>query len=140
MKKPALLFALKCSVIIYFAACSSIDKLSVSDSISHQLVSRTAWKVNCYDKASSDNTCIFEGYTFNFDASGKVVAAKNGKTIEGNWLEDNISKKITLHFNGANAELMQLNNYWDISNISEAGITFEKETDKSSEKLYITSL
>ena len=139
MKKPFLLFALKCSVIVYFAACTSIDKLAVSKSVTDQLVNKTAWKVNCFGNATNDNTCIFEGYAFRFDASGKVIASKDGKTIEGHWLENNISKTVTISFNNANPVLNELSNYWNITSITDAGISFEKNNNNS-EKFYITSL
>lgn len=139
MKKPVLLFALKCSVIIYCVAFTNIHHIGASNSVS-ELVTKNTWKVNCFDNATEDNTCIFEGYSFSFDPSGKVTASKNGISAEGSWLEDNISKKISLSFNSADAALLQLNNHWNIENISEKGITFENKTDNSSEKLFITSL
>jgi hypothetical protein len=126
-------------VIIYFAACTNIQQLTVSSSVS-ELVTKGTWKVNCYDNANIDNTCIFEGYAFNFDATGKVVASKNGKSFEGNWIEDNISKKITLSFSNNNPALAELNNHWTIGNISDKGITFENNNEQNSEKLYISSL
>ena len=140
MKKPFLLFALKCSVIVYFAACTRIDKLAVSSSVSEQLINKTAWKVNCFGNATSDNTCIFVGYTFNFDASGKVTATKNGTAIEGHWLENNISNTITISFKNSNAVLNELSDYWNISTVTNAGISFEKNDTKDSEKIYITAL
>ena len=139
MKKPVLLFALKCSVIVYFAACTNIQQIGVSNSVS-ELVTKGTWKVNCYDNAHIDNTCIFEGYSFSFDASGKVTASKNGISFEGNWIEDNISKKITLSFQNSNSVLSELNNHWNIESISDKGLTFENSTGKDSEKLYISSL
>lgn len=139
MKKPVLLFALKCSVIVYFAACANIQNLTVSSSVS-ELVTRGSWKVNCYDNANIDNTCIFEGYSFSFTAAGKVTASKNGVSYEGNWMEDNISKKITLSFKNNNPALSELNNHWNIESISNKGITFENNNNQDSEKLYITAL
>ena len=140
MKKPFLLFALKCSVIVYFAACTRIDKLAVSSSVSEQLINKTAWKVNCFGNSTSDNTCIFEGYAFSFDASGKVVATKNGTSIEGNWLENNISKTITISFKNSNSVLNELSDYWNISTVTDAGISFEKNSTNDTEKIYITAL
>jgi hypothetical protein len=139
MKKPVLLFALKCSVIVYFAACTNIQQIGVSSSVS-ELVTKGNWKVNCYDNANIDNTCIFEGYSFSFEASGKVTASKNGVSFEGNWIEDNISKKVTLSFQNSNSVLSELNNRWNIESISDKGLTFENNTGKDSEKLYISSL
>ncbi len=139
MKKPVLLFALKCAAIIYFAASANIKPWTSSNAVS-ELVTKGSWKVNCYDNANIDNTCIFEGYTFSFDASGKVVACKNGQQIAGNWIEDNISKKITLNFSNSRSVLAELNNQWSIENISDKGITFNNTTNQDIEKLYITAL
>jgi hypothetical protein len=139
MKKPVLLFALKCSVIIYFAACTNIQTLSVSPSVT-KLVTKGAWKVNCYSNANTDNTCNFKDYTFTFDVSGSVVAVKDSVSYTGNWLEDNISKKITINFSKSNPVLNELTDYWDITAISDAGISFEKTTDRDTEKFYITAL
>ncbi|MEI9957630.1 MAG: hypothetical protein WDM90_15335 [Ferruginibacter sp.] len=136
MKIPKLIFALKCSVIVYIAACTGIDKLTVSDSLS-QLVTKGTWKVNCYTGTNNvDNTCNFQDYTFAFEKNGNVTATKKGVSFKGHWLEDNISKKITINFDNSNLVLNELNDYWDITSIADGGITFEK----NSEKFYITSL
>jgi hypothetical protein len=139
MKKPALLFALKCTVIIYFAACTSIEKLAVTTSVT-DLVTKGAWKVNCYSTGNTDNTCNFKDYTFTFDASGRVTAVKDGVSFTGNWIEDNISKKVTISFTNSNAVLNELNSYWNITSITDAGISFEKNSSQDTEKIYITAL
>jgi hypothetical protein len=140
MKKPLLLFAIKCTVIVYCAAFTNIEKLTVSKAVTQQLVTKFNWKVNCYDNANTDNTCIFDGYAFAFNETGKVTATKNNITFEGNWLEDNFSKKITLHFKSINPALNQLNNSWSISSMNDTEITFENTTTPDKEKLYITAL
>lgn len=139
MKKPVLLFALKCSVIIYFAACTSIQEYGISKSIT-QLVTKGNWKVNCFSNANIDNTCNFKDYTFTFYPSGSVVAAKDGVSFTGNWIEDNIAKKITISFKNSNAVLNELNDYWDIISVTDAGISFEKNNKPDTEKFYITAL
>jgi hypothetical protein len=92
MRKPILLFSLKCTVIIYFAACSGTNSFTAAKSITPQ-VTKGNWKVNCYSNTQTDNTCIFEGYTFTFMPTGKVIAVKSGNSFTGNWIEDNINKK-----------------------------------------------
>ncbi len=137
MKKPFLLFTLKCSVIIYFAAFSSIDKFTVSRSVTQQLVDRGYWKVNCFSSATADNSFLFEEYSFSFDASGKVTATKNNTSIEGQWLEDNISKTITISFNNDTPFEKKLNTKWHINSINNASISLKNET---SETLLISKL
>jgi len=137
MKKPFLVFALKCSVIIYFAAFSSIDKFAVSRSVTQQIVDKGYWKVNCFGNPATDNSSLFEDYAFSFDASGKVTASKNGTTIEGHWLEDNISRSITISFNDNTPFEQKLNTKWYINAINNASISLKSD---ASETLLISKL
>ena len=137
MKKPFLVFALKCSVIIYFAAFSSIDKFAVSRSVTQQIVDKGYWKVNCFGNPASDNNALFEDYAFSFEASGKVTASKNGALIEGQWLEDNISKTITISFNNNTPFEQKLNTKWHINAIDNASISLKSD---ASETLLISKL
>lgn len=139
MKKPALLFALKCTVIIYFAACSGIDSFTTSKSVTPQ-VTKGSWKVNCFSNTITDNTCIFDGYTFTFDQTGKVLAQKNGVTVEGYWLEDDINQKISISFKNSGTALDELSDYWNVAAIQDGHISFEKKEGKDTDKLYITAL
>ncbi len=138
MKKPALLFALQCAVIVYFAAFTSIEKIGVSKSITRQ-VAKGSWKVNCFSNTTTDNTCNFKDYTFAFNPNGNLTAIKNGVTYAGSWIEDNVEQKITISFTGSNAVLAGLNNHWDITAVTDAGISFEKNSNNN-EKFYITAL
>jgi hypothetical protein len=139
MKKPTLLFALKCAVIVYFAACTSIEKIGATKSITQQ-VTKGSWKVNCFSNTITDNTCNFKDYTFIFNSNGTVTAAKDGVSYTGSWIEDHIAQKITISFKNSNAVLAGLNNYWNITAVTDTGISFEKNNTDSNEKFYITSL
>lgn len=139
MKSPLLLFALKCSVILYFAACSGIGDYSTAVSAT-PLVTKGAWKVNLYMNANKDQTNDFAGYAFTFNPGGKIIASKNGMEITGNWSEDDISKRITINLGNKDPLLTKLNNYWNISAITKAGVLFQNTKNPSNGRLQITSL
>lgn len=139
MKKPALLFALKCTAIIYFAACSGFDSFTKAKSVT-PVVTKGNWKVNCFGNNAADNTCIFEGYTFTFEPTGKVIAAKGNTRYEGSWIENDIQKKITISFKNSGTALDELSNYWNIASIHDGEISFEKKEGTGTDKLYITAL
>ncbi len=139
MKKPTLLFALQCAVIVYFAACSSIEKIGATKSITQQVI-KGSWKVNCFSNNTTDNTCNFKDYVFTFNPNGIVTATKDGINYTGGWIEDYIEQKITISFKGSNTILSGLNNYWNITAVTDAGISFEKSSHMSNEKFYITAL
>ena len=139
MKKPILLFAVKISVILYFAACTGIDKYTTSLSATPHFTNG-AWKVNLLTESETDETACFKGYAFTFDPTGKLTAAGQGKIITGNWAEDNILKRITINLHTNDPALVKLNTYWTISDVSNARLSFQN-TEKSLEgRLQLTGL
>ena len=137
MKSPLLLFALKCSVILYFAACSGITDYTTAVSAT-PLVTKGSWKADLY--TGKDQSGSLTGYSLIFDPSGKVTASKNGKEIKGNWSEDDILKRITISLDTNDPELTILNNYWDISSITKTKVTLQNTEALSAGRLQLTSL
>ena len=139
MKKTTLLVALKCSVILYFTACTGIDKITTAVSATPS-VTRGAWKINLYTEAKNDETDRFDGCMLTFEPTGKIIAYRNGKKITGNWAEDNILKRISINLNTKDPALSKLNNYWEISSISKWQLSFHNNTNPEESRLQITSL
>lgn len=139
MKKPVLLFAIKCSIIVYFAACTGINEYATSVSATPQVTQGT-WKVNLFIESQTDETAVFEGCALVFEPNGKIIINKNGQQITGNWAEDDISKKITINLDTNDPALAKLNNNWTVSNISNAGVSFENAKNPDEGWLQITSL
>ena len=139
MKKPVLLFAIKCSVILYFVACTGIDKISTAISATPR-VTKGAWKINLFTESKNDKTAGFDGFILTFETSGRIIAYKNGEKITGNWAEDNILKRITINLNTKDPALSKLNDYWNISNISKWQLNFENTNHPEDSQLQITSL
>ena len=139
MTKPFLLFAIKCSVILYFAACTSIDTLTVDKSAT-PFITKGAWKVDVYADANKDKTNDFAGYNFVFGATGDLKAIKNGVEIKGNWSEDNISKRITINLGKTDPILAKLNDYWNIKKIAKLKVDLQSSDSQFAESLKITAL
>ncbi len=139
MKKPILLFAIKFSVILYFAACTGIDKYTTAISATPH-VTKGAWKVNLFTEAKNDRSADFAGYTLIFETSGKIIASKNGEKITGNWAEDDILKRMTINLDTNDPALTKLNNYWDLSKVGKSGLSFQNTKNPSDSRLQITSL
>jgi len=139
MKKPILLFAIKCSVILYFAACTGIDKMTTAVSATPR-VTKGAWKINLYTESQHDETARFDGCMLTFEPSGKIIAYKNGQKITGNWAEDDILKRISINLDTKDPALSKLNTYWNIASISKWQLSFQNNKDPQANQLQITSL
>ncbi len=139
MNQTTLLVALKCSVILYFAACTGIDKISTAISATPR-VTKGAWKINLYTEAKNDETASFEGCMLTFDPTGKIIAYKNGEKITGNWAEDDILKRLTINLDTKDPALLKLNSYWNISTISKWQLSFQNNNNPELSRLQITSL
>ena len=136
MKKPFLLFSLKCAVILYFAACTSIEDYTVTQAAT-PVITQGAWKVNLFSASNSNQTNIFDGYNFTFTTAGDLVAVKNGVEVKGNWAEDHFSKSININLTTSDPTLEKLNSYWKISTISTGQVEFQNSGDA---RLNIVSL
>lgn len=139
MKSPLLLFALKCSVILYFAACSGIGDYSTAVSAT-PLVTKGAWKVTLVIESDKGQANELDGYSLTFDPAGKIKAKKDGIEVEGNWSEDDILKRITISLDTNDPQLVLLNNYWNISAVTKTGVTLQNTTNPSNGRLQLTSL
>jgi hypothetical protein len=139
MKKPFLLFALKAAVILYFAACTSIDHYTTGKSAT-PIVTKGVWKVNFFKDAYNGRTSDLAGYTFTFNSSGVVKASKNGVDISGNWFEDDIANRISIDLGATDPSLIKMNGDWNIRNLNNATVEFGNDNDAASEKLNITML
>ena len=139
MKKTTLLVALKCSVILYVAACTGINKITTAISATPR-VTKGAWKINLYTEAKNDETAAFDGCMLTFDAAGKITAYKNGEKITGNWTEDDILKRLTINLDTKDPALSKLNTNWNISSISKWQLSFQNGDDAGLSHLQITSL
>ena len=139
MKKTTLLVALKCSVILYFAACTGINKITTAISATPR-VTKGAWKINLYTEANNDETARFDGCMLTFNAAGKITAYKNGEKITGNWAEDEMLKIITINLDTKDPVLSKLNTNWNVSNISKWQLSFNKSNNAELSQLQITSL
>lgn len=139
MKNSILLFTIKCSAILYFAACTRINEYTTAVSAT-PLVTKGTWKVNLFTKATNDQTTEFAGYKLTFEPTGKIIARKNGKEVNGNWAEDDILKTITINLNTQDPSLAKLNSHWSISEISKSGLGLKNTNNTENGRLQITSL
>ncbi len=139
MSKTSILFALKCSVILYFAACSNIEQFAVTKPATPDITQGT-WKVNLFMDVNNDNTNDLAGYTFKFNTSGDLLAIKNDVEVKGHWTEDDLSKRVTLNLTTADPVLEKLNNSWMITSAGNAQVGFQKKGDAAAGHLNIISL
>ena len=139
MKKPSLLFALKSAVILYFAACTSIDHYTAGKAAT-PIVTKGIWKVNFFKDAENNLTNDLAGYTFTFNSSGVVKATKNGVDINGNWFEDDIANRITIDLGATDPSLEKINRHWNIKDLNNATVEFQDDDNTTNNKLNMTIL
>jgi len=137
MKKPFLLFALKCSIIFYFAACTGMEDY-ITDKAATPVVTEGAWVINEYLDSNSNHRNDFAGYTFTFNAAGDLTVKKNGIRTSGNWSEDDISKKIAIHLPSADPLLSQLNQHWKITRVTNDKIQLQQPSTRYTMSLRAT--
>jgi len=139
VKSPFLIFALKCSVILYFAACTGINEYTTAVSATPN-VTKGQWKVNLFEDANKNLSKDLTGYTLTFIPSGKIIAVKNGQVINGNWSEDEILKRMTIDLDTNDPNLKKLNDQWNVSVVTKTGVSLQNTKNPTTGRLQITSL
>ena len=80
MKSPLIIFTLKFSIILYFAACTGIGEGTAYKSATPQ-VTKGVWKVTLLNAAGKELAGELAGYTLTFVPSGKIIAYKNTRLM-----------------------------------------------------------
>lgn len=119
-----MLFVVKCMFIFYFAACTRFEQLTDIRSAT-PLITKGAWKIEFNNKGKNDKPASLVGYKLVFGSTGILKATKNGMEIDGNWSEDNISKRITIDFGNTDPVLAKLNDYWNIRDIADLELNLQ---------------
>ena len=139
MNKPFLLFAVKCSVILYFVSCTGLDSLIIEKSAT-PLITKGIWKLNLYPAAYNLPENDLSGYNFTFLSTGELKVIKDGIEVKGNWSEDDILKRICINLGETGPALNRLNGYWNIKEINNANIILQPFDKHDLSMLNIASL
>jgi hypothetical protein len=139
MKKPFILFTLKVAVIVYFAACTGIDHYTTGQTAT-PIVTRGTWKIKFFESANNDQAGQYSGYSFIFHPDGILEASRDDISVRGKWFEDDISKKINIHFGLTDPTLTRLNSHWKIRQIDNGAIELQDTESSKNETLSIAVL
>ncbi len=138
MKSPLLIFALKCSAILYFTTCTGINEFATAVSATPN-VTKGVWKVSLCKDANTDLSTDLSEYSLLFKPDGTIVVKGNEAETTGNWSEDEISNKMKITLETSDPCLKKLNNNWTVSKVSKTSITLQNNnTDES--RLQLASL
>jgi hypothetical protein len=139
MNKPFLLFAVKCSVILYFVACTALNSLTIIKSAT-PLITKGIWRINLYQKIGTQLEKDLSCYSFTFRSTGELKVTINGNEIKGNWSEDDILKRISISLDETDPTLNRLNGYWNIIEINNSNILLQPYDKQDTGMLNIASL
>ncbi len=126
------------SVTLLFTACSNTGEYGATKSVA-PVVTNGDWRVSLFMDNNNDQTNDYNGYLFNFNASGDIVVTINGNAVTGSWNENSTAKNLSLNFNSADPVLNKLNDTWNIKQISAAQVNLESEGKPFSGKLNISN-
>jgi hypothetical protein len=133
MKKPSVIFILKCTAILYISAFTNIDIFTKGKAATPLIT-----KGNCKVEVIGQDE--FTAFTFTFNLNGTVTATKDNLQIKGLWMEDNIDKKISIQFNTYNPTIQKLNNRWLIKEVTKNQLLIQSSESSNASFVTIASL
>lgn len=141
--RNTLLTILSIGTLTLLASCSKDDGLrdpSVQN-LTNTIVTDT-WRVTSFiDGDDGDETNLFTDYTFTFCRCGTVTATRNGTNYTGSWYTelDNKQLELELDFEDNNNPLNELDEDWDVIEITENRIQLQDlDDDDDNDDEYLT--
>ena len=120
-------------VIIAVLSTASMCKTDDDNVVVNQKLATTlgngSWRIT-YFFNNQDETGDFDGYSFQFNDDGILIARKNALSMQGSWETEESSdgnSKLYVDF-GAGDPLQKLNEDWRLAATSGSKITFEHES------------
>ncbi|WP_340203126.1 hypothetical protein [Ascidiimonas sp. W6] len=79
------------------------------------VITSDSWEVDSFTEDGSDNTSVFENYSFTFAANGLTIAEESGNNSEGSWLSYVSDNSVIVEINFENnGSLKSLNERWKL--------------------------
>ena len=126
------LLVISIPLLLAFAFSNCTKDNNTASTTSDALI-RNNWNVNYYFN-SQDLTSNYNGYQILFSNTGLLVAQKNNQPITGSWnttMDSKNNEQVNLNFTTSDANLLQLNHDWTITNKTSTTIEFESSENSS---------
>ena len=121
---PFVLFALL--VVIAITSCSKPDADANPNFSLTELLTSSAWKITFCSEAGNDRSSNFEGYTFSFLTSGKMIASTASENSMGSWNNENSASILNITING-NSPMPYLNKIWSVTSTENSTIILQND-------------
>jgi hypothetical protein len=115
--------------ILFFTGCT--NNPSTNPSIGG------TWKVSYYFDNGKDETSDFNGYLFEFQSDGVLVAKFSGQTVRGTWSENTSSNKFIINISG-NDRLDDTTDDWLIISKTATSIQLKDDNTSKNEQLHFS--
>lgn len=97
----------------------------------------SGWRVSLYSEPGENKTSDYNGYTFDFTATGAMTAAGNGQNVSGTWRQfknDGVTK-FEIDLSTSDDDLKDLNHAWVLVGRSDVLISLADDNALSNEVL-----
>ena len=136
--KPWILYPVLGLLVCAFVFNCSSDDSNNETMPREQLVQNTVnsnWIITSYIDSGQNETSDYNGYIFQFNNNGSVVAQKGDISINGTWsiTSSDDDSQDQMHFNlsfnvPTDHDFDELNDDWHVSNFSSSRIDLEDES------------
>ena len=116
-------------LMFFVISCNDDDDMKDSAAAVENAVKAGTWVITKFEDSGSDETSLFSGYNFAFDASGTVTASKGGNIFIGTWSvtdsRSNDDHSDDMHFNitfNLNNSFEELSDDWHFVSYSASMI------------------
>lgn len=140
MKKTIIYSTTILMLTLGMVSCSKTDDNQPNNNVNTEKVTGS-WIVTYYFDKDKDETDMYSGYAFVFDASGVLSVTFNNSTFEGSWsiISDDGVQKLVINIMGNDA-LVEITDDWVIQSINDNRIQLKDDNSVHLEELIFERL
>lgn len=117
-----------------FTACDPGDDSNLVNPGNQQALGQ--WVVTYFWDKDKDETSDFNGYVFDFQADGVLIATKGTSTFNGTWVKNDSSNKLILNIHGT-YPLEEMTDDWLILEMNDTAIKLKDDNTEHLEELHL---
>ena len=117
-----------------FTACDPDDASNIVNPTSNQALGK--WTVTYYWDKDKEETSDFNGYVFDFQDDGILVATTASNSYNGTWLKNDSCNKLIINIQGA-YPLDEMTDDWLIMEMSGNSIKLKDDNSEHLEELHL---
>ncbi len=126
-------------VLLLIAICGSCRKPQDTPPL-QSILTDGVWRISLYKQNNSNNTFLYTGWQFRFNADKSLEVSNGSQTFAGTWAEDPRADNFEIKITSTEQELSDISHLWFNKLLTYRQVLFQNDKTNPGKELQFTKL